>query len=237
MPFEQQLAANYQNVLDRIAQACARAGRLPAEVTLVAVTKTAEPAWIESLVKLGARDLGESRPQQLVERAAQVSGPVRWHLIGHLQRNKVRQVLPAAQWMHSIDSARLLERVDDVAGELRLRPRLLLEVNVSGEGSKGGFAPDEIAAAWPTILARRHVKLEGLMTMAPLAEDADIARRVFRGLRELRDRLRNVSPENVPRNELSMGMSQDFEVAVEEGATLVRVGSLLFEGLEPVNKI
>jgi pyridoxal phosphate enzyme (YggS family) len=238
MPLATQLATNYRIVLDRIAKACARAGRAPEEVALVAVTKSAELPWINSLVEMGVRDLGESRPQQLIERAARVDEPsaggaVRWHLIGPLQRNKVRGILPLVETIHSIDSLRLLERVDAVAAELRPSPQLLLEVNVSGEASKGGFAPDEIVASWTTILSCRHVRIAGLMTMAPLVENAEETRPVFRSLRELRDRLQGMSPEDVILKDLSMGMSHDFDVAVEEGATLVRVGSLLFENLPP----
>ncbi|MGE3315828.1 MAG: YggS family pyridoxal phosphate-dependent enzyme [Planctomycetaceae bacterium] len=230
MPDRARLNSNYRSVLDRIAAACRRAGRSPDDVRLIAVTKSGELSWVETLVKLGARDLGESRPQQLVERARQLGGEIHWHLIGHLQRNKVRQVLPFVQCIHSIDSARLLTRVDEVAKELGVRPRVLLEVNVSGEASKGGFRPEELAAEWPLLDAVENVEIDGLMTMAPLLDDVERTRPVFRGLRELRDRLVFQQPAGPQLRELSMGMSEDFEIAVEEGATMVRVGSLLFEG-------
>jgi len=232
MPRESLLASRYRDLLDRIAGACRRSGRSAADVSLVAVTKSAEVPAIRELVACGAHDLGESRVQQLAERVPRVSGPVRWHFIGPLQRNKVRRLLPLVEWIHSIDSARLLARVDEVAGELQLQPRVLLEVNVSGEQSKGGFRPDEIEAAWPEIAGCSHARIEGLMTMAPLVEKVEEARPVFRGLRLLRDRLVEKTSGAVPLPELSMGMTQDFEIAVEEGATMVRVGSLLFEGLE-----
>ncbi len=231
MSFEKQVAENYRNVMERVARACKRAGRSPADVTLIAVTKSADVPWIQALVDLGAHDLGESRPQQLIERAERITGPVRWHLIGHLQRNKVRQVLPVVSMIHSIDSPRLLTRVDELAGELQLSPKVLLEVNISGENSKGGFTSKEIVEAWETILSCRHVRISGLMTMAPLVDNPQEIRPVFRGLRELRDRLRDASPPEITLPELSMGMSNDYEAAVEEGATMIRVGSSLFEGI------
>jgi PLP dependent protein len=225
------IAANYARVVERIAAACRRAGRAAADVRLVAVTKSAEVAWIEALLALGAADLAESRPQKLCERAALVDASVRWHLIGQLQRNKVRKVLPVAAWIHSVDSLPLLRRIDEIAGELHVRPRLLLEVNVSGEGAKSGFEPGELSEAWPVVAAARNVEIAGLMTMAPLTDSAEAARPVFAGLRALRDQLTSRDPA-IELPELSMGMSGDFEVAVEESATMVRVGSSLFEGLE-----
>jgi pyridoxal phosphate enzyme (YggS family) len=225
------IAANYAGVVERIAAACRRARRAPSEVRLVAVTKSAEVAWIEALVALGARDLAESRPQKLCERAARVDPSVRWHLIGQLQRNKIRKVLPVATWIHSVDSTPLLRRIDEIAGELGVRPRLLLEVNVSGEAAKSGFQPSELSEAWPVVAAVKNVEVVGLMTMAPLFDSPAAARPVFAELRLLRDHLKNLDPA-IQLPELSMGMSGDFEVAVEEGATMVRVGSSLFEGLE-----
>ncbi len=228
---EARIAANYARITGRIEEACRRAGRPAEDVRLVAVTKSAEIGWIEALLALGVRDLGESRPQQLCERALLVDKPVAWHLIGHLQRNKVRKVLAVSAWIHSVDTLPLLQRIDEIAGELGVRPRLLLEVNVSGETAKQGFEPEELAAAWPVLSAVSHVEIAGLMTMAPWTESPEAARPVFAGLRTLRDRLRGIRP-SIALPELSMGMSGDFDVAVEEGATLVRVGTSLFEGLE-----
>jgi pyridoxal phosphate enzyme (YggS family) len=232
-----QIAANLLAVQGRIGEACARSGRDPRDVLLVAVIKSAKWEWVRALLDLDVRHLAESRPQQLVHRAAQLSAeaphlPVQWHLIGPLQRNKVRPVLPLARLIHSIDSVRLLERVGLIAGELQLRPRVLLEVNVSGEATKHGFAPEQLWAEWGAITSVPHVEVAGLMTMAPESDDREAARPVFRGLHELRDRLRERGPWEL--SELSMGMSGDFETAVEEGATLVRVGSRLFEGLAGV---
>ncbi len=223
------IALNCARVRQRIDAACRRAGRDSADVRLVAVTKSAEWEWIEALAANGIHDLGESRPQQLLERAGRFDGGIRWHLIGPLQRNKVRKVLPVAAWIHSVAAIGLLEKIDQVASEQALRPRVLLEVNVSGERSKHGFSPDELLSGWPAVAARARLEIAGLMTMAPFSSDPEQARPVFAGLRALRDRLNSLG--GPPLSELSMGMSGDFEPAVEEGSTMVRIGTSLFEGL------
>ncbi len=225
------LADNLLQVTSEIAAACSRAGRSPDEVTLVAVTKYAELVWVRRLIELGVRHLGESRPQQLLERAEQLSTDVQWHLIGHLQRNKVKPVLPRASLIHSVDSLRLLERISAIGAELSLRPRVLLEINVSGEASKDGLSVSELTEQWDAFQAVPNMDIAGLMTMAPLADDPTAARPVFRALRQLRDELAARAAAHVKLTELSMGMSGDFAVAIEEGATLVRIGSRLFEGL------
>jgi pyridoxal phosphate enzyme (YggS family) len=203
-------------------------------VTLIAVTKYAELDWVRALIDLGVADLGESRPPQLIARAEQLPLDVRWHQIGHLQRNKADILLPVIERIHSVDSLRLIEHLAKSATKLGCRPRILLEVNVSGEASKDGFKVDELVAAWPLILAHDSVCIEGLMTMAPLDADPDAARPAFRRLRELRNRLRETSGGRCSLPDLSMGMSGDFEIGIEEGATLIRVGSSLFEGLAPL---
>jgi PLP dependent protein len=227
---ESRIAENYHRVMQRIESACRRAGRAAGDVRLVAVTKYARFEWVRSLVNQGAVDLGESRPQQLAERVPLLPESIRWHMIGHLQRNKARRLLPLATLIHSVDTLRLLQRIDELADELHLQPRVLLEVNISGESTKGGFPPEALTDAWDDVLQSRCVRIQGLMTMAPFVEDPESARAVFRRLRELRDVLAARSPFDLP--ELSMGMSNDFEVAIEEGATLVRIGSSLFEGLD-----
>ena len=229
------IATNLQRVRQRIAQAALRARRDPQSVRLVAVTKYAEWPWVQALVSLGETELGESRPQQLWERSQLGLGsstrPVHWHLIGHLQRNKVRKTLPVTTLVHSVDSVRLLEDIDATAPSLLLRPRVLIEVNLSGESQKHGFSRAEVLAAWPRLLALKHVDITGLMTMAPLVYIPENARPAFATLRELRDELQSRSPDHSPLPELSMGMTHDFEVAIEEGATCVRIGSALWEGL------
>lgn len=226
------LRSNVEQVRLRMQQACERAGRNPDSVRLVAVTKYARIEWVQALVQeLGFTDLAENRPQQLLARAALLPATVTWHLIGHLQSNKARAMLGAVRWIHSIDSFKLLTTLDRLAVDLREPPRVLLEVNVSGEASKDGFNAAQLETGWEAVLACRRLDICGLMTMAPLSADPEAARPTFRGLRELRDRLTTQSAGRLALPELSMGMTGDFEVAIEEGATLIRVGSALFEGL------
>lgn len=228
-PLQQRLADNLAVVRNEIRTACECAGRSPDDVTLVAVTKYAEMEWVRALAECGVHDLGENRPQQLIERQS-LMPDMHWHLIGHLQRNKVRAVLPCTVLIHSVDSWKLLDRIEQIAVELGITIKVLLEVNVSGEESKNGFRAQEVQDDWPQQTGHSHVVVQGLMTMAPIVDDPELARPVFRRLRELRDTLQRLTPD-VALPHLSMGMSGDFRVAVEEGATLVRIGSRLFEGL------
>jgi PLP dependent protein len=225
------IAGNLRGIRLAIEAACVRANRSPESVQLVAVTKYAELEWVRDLVELGETQLGESRPQQLCHRVAELAGDVRWHMIGHLQRNKVDMVVPAAELIHSVDSLRLLRKIESSAAAVGKRSRILLEVNVSGEDSKDGFTPEELRSHWQEILDLKHVDVQGLMTMAPHSDQAESARQFFRQLRELRDELAARSESRLTLPELSMGMSGDFEVAIEEGATLIRIGSRIFDGL------
>lgn len=217
-------------VESRLAAACARAGRSRGDVTVVAVTKTVGPEVAAVLPELGVLDLGENRPQELWRKSAALPSAVRWHLIGHLQRNKVERTLPIQHLIHSIDSVRLLQALDQEAAKQQRSVPVLLEVNASGEASKHGLRPDEIPTLEPVLRELRSVRVRGLMTMAAVQEP-EACRPTFALLRSLRDRLGTVLGEPLPC--LSMGMSNDFEVAVEEGATHVRLGSILFEGLTP----
>jgi pyridoxal phosphate enzyme (YggS family) len=225
---------NLANVRRRIDEACRRSGRTSDSVTLVAVTKYAELKWVRQLIGLGVTELGENRPQQLVQRAGLITEPVAWHLIGNLQRNKVRAVLPHVSLIHSVDSLRLLEAIERIAGELDLRPRVLLEVHLSGEAAKQGFDVAELQTAWDQIVQLDRTQVTGLMTMAAYSENPEDARPVFSRLRELRDELRSRCTASFADRfqQLSMGMTGDFEVAIEEGARLVRIGSALWEGLK-----
>jgi hypothetical protein len=207
------LRRNVEDVRRRIAEACARAGRDPGAVTLVVVTKTVPADSLPPLASLGVRDVGENRPIEGLERVGKLP-QFRRHMIGHVQTNKLKKVLEWADVLHSLDRPRLLEELARSAK----RPPVYLQVNVSGEASKGGFRPEEAEAA--VAEARRTLEVLGLMTMAP--EGAD-ARPFFRRLRELAGRC------GLPG--LSMGMSQDFEAAVEEGATCIRVGTAVFDGV------
>ena len=225
------IARNVADVRDRIADAAATSGRRADEITLVAITKYVGAEEVRALVEAGCHLLGENRPQHLCEKAEVCADlPIRWHMVGHLQRNKVRRTLPVVEMIQSVDSPRLIAAIDRVAAELACRVPILLEVNVSGEGAKHGFQPDAVEAALVESAGCEHVEVCGLMCMAAFAGGLDAARRDFAALRALRDRLRPGCPEGVKLDELSMGMSGDYEVAIQEGATIVRVGSALFEG-------
>jgi pyridoxal phosphate enzyme (YggS family) len=224
---EQALRARLDDVEARIRRACTRVGRDRGDVTLVAVTKTV-PAEVAALLpRLGVRDLGENRPQELWRKADSIADDVRWHLIGHMQRNKIERTLPRVHLIHSVDSVRLLTALDDAAAARAAPLPFLLEVNIGREANKGGFAPEAVPGIIDALNALRHLQMAGLMTMAAFEEDPERCRPTFRGLRELRDRLR---PELAPVHSLahlSMGMSNDYEIAIEEGATLVRIGTAL----------
>jgi PLP dependent protein len=221
------------SVRARIASACARVGRNADDVTLVAVTKTVSARVAALLPELGVPDLGENRPQALWAKADALKHlPIRWHFIGHLQRNKVEPTLPHVHLIHSIDSLRLAEAVAGEGIKRGIRPQVLLQVNASAEEQKHGFALDELIRAEAAI-ARLPMTPIGLMTMAAYADDPEAARPTFAKLRTLRDRLQVEWPTvGSQLKHLSMGMSGDFEVAIEEGATIVRIGTTLFEGLE-----
>lgn len=230
---QQHVSENLARIRDAVGAAAQKSGRTAEEVHLVAVVKYAPLEAVEALVAEGCLDLGESRPQQLWRRAEHFADrPVRWHFIGHLQRNKVRHTIPHVHLLHSGDSMRLLEAIDQAAAELTHRLTALVEVNISGDESKHGFAPDEVESLLPRVGELRHVEIRGLMAMAAREGGRERARRDFAALRRLRDRLRASVPRGVSLDELSMGMSDDFDIAIEEGATLVRVGSALFEGIE-----
>ena len=212
----------------RIAAAAAKSGRRAEDVEIVAVTKTHGPEVVREAWEAGLRIVGENKVQEAAwKRPLAVSGPD-WHLIGHLQKNKVRPALELFSCLHSIDSVALVERLQRVAEELGARPTILLEVNMSGERSKIGMRPEEVPAAVEATLGCANLTLEGFMTMAPFVphEKVEETRPVFAGLRELRDAMEVEFGALFPR--LSMGMSGDYEVAVEEGATWVRLGTVLF---------
>jgi hypothetical protein len=228
------LADNLAAVRSRIAAAAVASGRRPEAVCLVAATKYVSADVTRALIAAGCQDLGESRPQALwakAETLADLPG-LRWHLIGHLQRNKVERSVPMAALIHSVDSLRLAEAISAAAAELGRSVAVLLEVNVSGEEAKHGFTPVGLAEQFDAITALPHLEFRGLMAMAGREDLDHDPRREFAGLRSLREQLapRATHPERFI--ELSMGMSGDFEAAILEGATIVRVGSALFEGTD-----
>jgi pyridoxal phosphate enzyme (YggS family) len=224
------LAYRIELIEQRIAQACMRSGRKRAEVQLVAVTKSIPDDWLPLLPELGFTHLGESRPQELWRKSALLGSEqrVNWHLIGHLQRNKIDRTLPLIHTLHSVDSIRLLQALDEAMGRLGVAPPVLLEVNTSGEPSKQGFTPDAVVPLAPVLQGLQFLRIRGLMTMAAHDDNPENCRPSFRTLSSLLAQIRPLLPETPSPLQLSMGMSNDFEVAIEEGATLIRVGSALF---------
>ena len=215
------------DVKARIVAACERAGRNPNDVEIIAVTKTHGAEVVKEAWDAGLRIVGENKVQEAAwKKPASVTGPM-WHLIGHLQSNKVRKALELFDFFHSVDSAALADRMNAIADDIGASPHVLLEVNVSGEKSKSGMRPEDVEPTVRHIMeACPRLTVEGLMTMAPFSENPEDARPYFRRLRELRDAVEKSLGVGLPR--LSMGMSGDYEVAVEEGATWVRLGTVLF---------
>lgn len=228
----ERLQSNLNQVKARIAAAASQSGRDPDTIQLVAITKYVDAATAALLVEFGCRDLGERRPQVLWDKAAALNNPgVRWHLVGTLQRNKIRRTLPSVSLIHSIDAVRLAQAVDRIAQELRWTVDVLLEVNVSKESSKQGMDPGQLEAVLIAVAALPAIRVRGLMCMSGLQSDTTAKRREFSSLRELLDRMQHVAPQGLQLRELSMGMSDDFELAIAEGATIVRLGSVLFAGI------
>lgn len=225
------ISANLTDIRTRINEAARRAGRSGDDVTLVAVSKTKPMAMIRAAYEVGQRDFGENRLEELWEKvdAAKTLGlaGIRWHLIGTIQSRKSSQAVGPFTLLHAVDRLKIAQRLSRDADAAGCVLSILLEVNVSGEGSKQGFTPDEVRQTAAALLALPALQVAGLMTLAPLVDDAEATRPVFRALRTLRDELRTTHPVG-DWSQLSMGMTNDFEVAVEEGATLVRVGSAIF---------
>ena len=228
------IEANLRAVRSRIARAAASAGRDPGEILLVAVSKTWPLATVEAAARAGLSEFGENRVQEALEKIDGAAAlPVRWHLIGHLQSNKARPAAARFAWIHSVDSAKLLARLDRAAADAGTMPQLLVQVDLAGEAAKHGAPLDSVRRILEAAAAARAARVRGLMLMPPWNEDPEAARPYFRRLRELRDSLRAEGADDEALAELSMGMSHDFEVAIEEGATMVRVGTALFGRRSP----
>lgn len=225
---ENTLKANLEGIRSRMSAASLRAGRKSGETRLVGVTKMVDSTLAGLLFTLGVHDLGESRPQELWHKSAQIPG-AHWHFIGHMQRNKVEQSLPHIHLFHSVDSLRLLETLESCARKLDRKVPFLLEFNISAEQSKQGFNPGDLDSLVEPLQKLQWLQPTGLMGMAAFEENPEKCRGSFRLLRELRDKLSQKLGLALP--ELSMGMSNDFEIAIEEGSTLVRIGSTLWEGV------
>ncbi|GAB4161387.1 MAG: YggS family pyridoxal phosphate-dependent enzyme [Planctomycetota bacterium] len=224
------LQKNLTIVRERVADACLKSGRTLSDISIVAVTKYLNVAQIASLLEVGLYDLGENRVQELVRKSEALSPEIRWHMIGHLQRNKARKACEKSVLIHSIDSERLLEAVSAAGESLGRTIDVLIEINVSGEDTKQGASPSDLKALVERAMQLTHVNPIGLMTMAPIVSDPEDARPYFSALRELASTIRESFSLDGFR-ELSMGMSGDYEAAVKEGATILRIGSALYEGI------
>lgn len=230
-------------VKDKIAESCRRADRNPSEVKLVVVTKSATIEQIRKAVSLGCRDLGENRVQRLRKVSAEIdeyirsskeksgdSGDVKWHMIGHLQRNKIRKVLPIASLIHSVDTLRLAESLNTTAGKVGMKPRVLLQINASREPQKYGIPVAAGVHLAEQMQLMENIELVGLMTMAPLTKNKDRVKAAFARTRELFEEMKGEKVVGPEFRELSMGMSSDYQLAVEQGATILRIGSAIFSG-------
>ena len=220
------IEANLERVRAQIAAAAQKAHRSPNEVQLVAISKTHPAESVREAHRAGQNIFGESRVQEARVKIPELPSALRWHFVGHLQKNKIRHALPLFELFHSIDSLALAEDVSRIAEEAGLHPRVLVELNVSGEGSKFGFSPEKLRANMEPLLALPRITVEGLMTIPPLAPEAEMSRKFFAQLRDLRDQLEKEFALRLP--ELSMGMTNDFPIAIEEGATMIRVGTAIF---------
>jgi PLP dependent protein len=225
---QEQLASNIDHVRSAIAEAAQKVGREPEEITLVAVSKTVPVQLVQMAYNLGVVDFGENRVQDALPKIAEFHPQdVRWHMIGHLQSNKSGKVIGPFYCVQSVDSLHLAQTLNRQAGDHRTRLPILLQVNISGEASKEGMTPVETPEIARQILALPHLDVQGLMTIAPLVEDPEEVRPVFRGLRMLRDQLRDMMPQGTWQH-LSMGMTDDYRIAIEEGATIARIGRAIF---------
>jgi pyridoxal phosphate enzyme (YggS family) len=220
------IAENLEYVQEQIAQAAAKAGGDVKDIELVAITKTHPADKVREAVEAGQTLFGESRVQEARAKIPELSSNIRWHFVGHLQKNKVRQALPLFEMIHSVDSLALAQGINRIAEEEGLYPRVLLEVNVAGEGTKFGFAPDVLRGQMEALLSLPRLSIEGLMCIPPPAVESEDSRKFFVQVRELRDSLEKEFSLKLP--QLSMGMTQDFAIGIEEGATLVRVGTAIF---------
>ena len=219
---------NIEHVENTIDEACRQSGRNRSEVTLIAVSKTKPVEMLKEAYETGCRDFGENKVQELVDKYEVLPKDIRWHMIGHLQRNKVKQVLPHAVLIHSVDSLRLAEQIDQEAEKLGITANILLEVNVAKEESKFGMMPEEVPEMVEQIAAFSHLRIKGLMTIAPFVDDPEKNRPVFQKLYQLSVDIKKKNIDNVNMSVLSMGMTGDYQVAVEEGATMIRVGTGIF---------
>ena len=219
---------NYKEVQDNIIKACEKVGRNPDEVTLIAVSKTKPLSDIEELIACGVKEFGENKPQEMKQKIEEVSTPVNFHLIGHLQTNKVKYVVGKAVLIHSVDSMHLAEAIEKESAKKDIITDILIEVNMAEEETKFGLSAKDTESLVREISSLPHIRIKGLMTIAPFVDDPEENRPVFRAMKELLLDIKSKNIDNVDMNILSMGMTNDYMVAVEEGSTMVRVGTAIF---------
>lgn len=222
------IAENLKSVRQRIARCCEKSGRNPEDVTLICVTKEATIDEAGEVLGLGVRDLGENRVQELAAKHKVIGDKAIWHFVGHLQTNKVRYAVKIASLIHSVDSAKLAKEINKVASRLNNVQDILIQVNTSGEKSKFGISPDGVIDLLKEVVLYHNISIKGLMTIAPEVDNPELARPYFKKLRELKDKINALRITNYESLFLSMGMTNDFEVAIEEGSTMVRVGRAIF---------
>ena len=222
------ITENLHDVEQKIQEACKKANRAREEITLIAVSKTKPVEMLQEVYRCGVRDFGENKVQELSEKHPQLPQDINWHLIGHLQTNKVKQVIDKATLIHSVDSVHLAEVIEKEAAKKDITSNILIEVNVAEEESKFGFKVEEVIPAIETIATFPHVRVKGLMTIAPFVENPEENRGVFARLQKLSVDIASKNIDNVSVDILSMGMTNDYQVAIEEGATMVRVGTGIF---------
>ena len=222
------ITENLEQVRKNIEEACRAVNRDPGEVTLISVSKTKPVSMLQEAYDAGSRDFGENKVQEIMDKYPQLPSDIRWHMIGHLQRNKVKYIVDKVALIHSVDSVRLAETIDKEAAKKGIVVNVLLEVNMAKEDTKFGLMPEEVMDFIHEIVRFQHIKVQGLMTIAPFVENPEENRIHFANLRKLSVDIAKEKVDNVNMSILSMGMTNDFEVAIEEGATMVRIGTAIF---------
>lgn len=225
---DSEIMRNLDNVMLRVRAAAERSGRSMEDIKVIAVTKTVDVARINDVYEYGLRDMGENRVQELLEKYDKLPSDIKWHLIGHLQTNKVKYIADKVEMIHSVDSIELAKEIDKRAARLQRKVNILLQVNVSGEETKFGISPDQVDEYISELSRMENISIKGLMTIAPYAQDPQDVRPVFRKLYNIYIDIKSKRYDNVSMDYLSMGMSNDFEVAIEEGANIVRIGTSIF---------
>ena len=222
------ITENLEQVRKNIEEACRAVNRDPGEVTLISVSKTKPVSMLQEAYDAGSRDFGENKVQEIMDKVPQLPSDIRWHMIGHLQRNKVKYIVDKVALIHSVDSLRLAETIEHEAAKHNVTVPVLIEVNVAQEESKFGLKTEEVLSLVESVAAFPHIHIEGLMTIAPYVEDPEENRGIFRQLKKLSVDIATKNINNVNMSVLSMGMTGDYQVAVQEGATMVRVGTGIF---------